>query len=355
MPFGSIGSVHGWDRIGSLLRHLGRRLLFIPLCRYVDDYFSVDREEVADHAMTCFARVVRALLGASSVAERKLEAAMPLVVLGLQVMATEDGVDVQVSEEKAVQWSQSLEVAQATGLLASGDASKTAGRLSFAAQHTFARLGRAMLRPLFAQQYSPLPGGKVGPLLRMAMKWWLQVLKERRCQTVPWSPAPRTADLFCDARGSPARVAAILFVDGEVLYTDWEPSAAVMKTFAPRRDEQIMGQELLAIAVGMSTFANRLAGRSVRVWTDNAGGEGALKCGAAHSSDHNMLVHGIWLLAWRLGCGLWIERVPTKENLADLPSRESYELVGSIGGVWTPPWLEDAFWQPCKWESVALT
>jgi hypothetical protein len=84
MPFGSIGSVHGWDRIGSLFRHLGRRLLFIPLLRYVDDYFSMDTEELAAHAMTCFARVVRALLGTGAVADSKLESAMPLVVLGLQ-------------------------------------------------------------------------------------------------------------------------------------------------------------------------------------------------------------------------------------------------------------------------------
>ena len=127
-----------------------------------------------------------------------------------------------------------------------------------------------------------------------------------------------------------------------------------MDTFVPRRDEQIMGQELLAIAVGLSTFAEQLAGRSVRIWTDNAGGEGALKGGAARSQDHNMLVHGIWLWAWRMGCSLWVERVPTKENSADLPSRESYSLVESIGGVWVQPGLEAAFWEPHKWRSIAL-
>ena len=200
MPFGSIGSVHGWDRIGSLFRHLGRRLLSIPLLRYVDDYFSVDTEELAAHAMTCFARVVRALLGAGAVGDSKLEAAMPLVVLGLQVTATNKGVEVVVSKKKAVQWWQMLEAALASGVLAAGDASKVAGRLSFAAQHTFLRLGRAMLRPLFAQQYASLPQGRIGPMLRLAMQWWQEVLKQRRCQTVPWAPRSLTSSAMPEDR-----------------------------------------------------------------------------------------------------------------------------------------------------------
>ena len=76
------------------------------------------------------------------------------------------------------------------------------------------------------------------------------------------------------------------------MYTDWAPAETVLDTFVNRNDDQIMGKELLAIAVGLSTFAQQLAGRSVRVWTDNVGCEGALKCGAARSSDHNLLVHG---------------------------------------------------------------
>ena len=91
---------------------------------------------------------------------------------------------------------------------------------------------------------------------------------------VQWRPCTATAELFCDARGSPARVAAVLFIDCKVLYTDWAPHTAALDTFLQRNDDQIMGQELMAIPVGLSTFANLLAWRSVRVWTDNVGGGG---------------------------------------------------------------------------------
>ena len=35
MPFGAVGSVFAWERVGALLCHLGRRLLHIPLLRHV--------------------------------------------------------------------------------------------------------------------------------------------------------------------------------------------------------------------------------------------------------------------------------------------------------------------------------
>ena len=49
------------------------------------------------------------------------------------------------------------------------------------------------------------------------------------CETVPYSLwSWPLAELFCDARGSPPRVAAVLFHGGAVSYTDVEPSAALM-------------------------------------------------------------------------------------------------------------------------------
>ena len=34
---------------------------------------------------------------------------------------------------------------------------------------------------------------------------------------------------------------------------------------------------------------------------------------------------------------IWIVRVPTDDNVADLPSREEYSLVKSFGAVWVEP------------------
>ena len=47
-------------------------------------------------------------------------------------------------------------------------------------------------------------------------------------------------------------------------------------------------------------------------------------------------------------------QVPTKENIADLPSREEYKLLEAIGAKWEKPYLADSFWRPEAWENVSL-
>jgi len=42
MPFGAVASVHAWERVGALVTVAIRRLLHIPVMRYVDDFFSFD-------------------------------------------------------------------------------------------------------------------------------------------------------------------------------------------------------------------------------------------------------------------------------------------------------------------------
>jgi hypothetical protein len=163
-----------------------------------------------------------------------------------------------------------------------------------------------------------------------------------------------TVELFCDARGEPPRLAAVLFADNRIEYTDVATPPELLSLFKQREDSQIMGQELLAIALGLSTFVDRLRGRCVRVWCDNKGGECCLRAGAAKSGDHNLLVHAMWLLAAREGFGLWVERVPTKENIADLPSRESYKLLQALGAVWRTPFFAPAFERPAAWETVSV-
>eukprot|EP00973_Karenia_brevis_P014605 1993953-Karenia_brevis.AAC.1 len=45
----------------------------MPVLRYVDDYFSADRPETAEHATGIFARLAKLFLGAEAIAEGKLE------------------------------------------------------------------------------------------------------------------------------------------------------------------------------------------------------------------------------------------------------------------------------------------
>jgi len=354
MCFGATASVHAWNRVGGLITHIARKLLHIPLLRYVDDMFSLDRPACVAHSLECLARVVRALMGRHSLQPKKMSYGLPLVVLGVEFDIQDEVVKVFPSEDKIAKWSAALLDVDNKQQLFAGEAGKFAGRLAFASQLTFSRLGRAMLRPFFAQQHAPLRKGALGPLLKLAVKWWLTAFKlNMRREICVYDREGPTFDLFCDARGHPARVAAVLFFNGNVVYTDWQPSPAVLGAFSYREDNQIMGLELLAILVGLITFADILEGYDVRIWTDNAGGEGALRKGASKSTDHNLLVHGTWLFAAKHRIGMFVKRVGTKENCADDPSREDYRLLSAIGAAWTAPKTIPQMAEPLSWAKWA--
>ena len=68
----------------------------------------------------------------------------------------------------------------------------------------------------------------------------------------------------------------MLYIDGDWLYTDGAPGGRHTLRFQQRADKQITSLEILAIAVGLSTFEVELAGRKVVLWSDNSGAEARL-------------------------------------------------------------------------------
>ena len=55
-----------------------------------------------------------------------------------------------------------------------------------------------------------------------------------------------------------------------------------------------------------------------------------------------------------LGTGVYVSRVASDENLADLPSREEYGLLARLGAVRVEPFLDDKFNDPGSWEALSL-
>ena len=81
----------------------------------------------------------------------------------------------------------------------------------------------------------------------------------------------------------------------------------------------------------------------VLVFSDNTGAEAAAKRGSAHAWDHCEMVHGIWTQAFLNQTHVWFVRVPSDDNLSDLPSRVKYELLHELAAVWRPPLIGKLF------------
>ena len=183
-----------------------------------------------------------------------------------------NGLTMRPAEDKAKKWLRDRDTAISCRVLSPGDASKLAGRLSWDGSFMFKRLGRALLRPVFDQQTRH--DGAVSAHLARALRWWAQVLRLRLSERVDWcEPASAPVHMFCDASSSPPYLGVVMFCDGEWQWTHSPVPCDLLNCFLRRRDAQIMGLELLAISLGLSTFASVLAGRCVIVHCDNKGSE----------------------------------------------------------------------------------
>ena len=66
--------------------------------------FLVLRSECAEHAVQCFVRLVRVLLGDSAISDKKVEWGESFTVLGVSIEMQSQGFTYRPSQEKIVKW-----------------------------------------------------------------------------------------------------------------------------------------------------------------------------------------------------------------------------------------------------------
>ena len=272
-PFGAVGSVNAWDVVGDAIAVIARHHLKLPILRYVDDYFSPEREAIADHAMVAFRDLVRILLGSDAVAPDKTECSNPITILGVVVTATPDGFSFVPSPQHIQGWLNTINEALAPGgILLAGAAAKLAGGLSWGCRAAFRRFGRAMMGPIHDQRWSAT--GHIRPELRRTLHWWAEVLSSGLTERRVWRPIRTVAlHIFCDASSRDARLGAVIWDTGVWYWTSTITPERVRASFCLRNDNQIMALELLAISLALATFEDRIRNRRIIVHCDNKGAE----------------------------------------------------------------------------------
>ena len=140
---------------------------------------------------------------------------------------------------------------------------------------------------------------------------------------------------------------------GLTLYATAVPSHAVMASFSPDKRTYITQLEALAALAVYSAEAEwrahgvDLRGREVNHFIDNTGALSAFVNGYARATDLARLSNMFWLLVAGMRVRPWLEYVPSLANIADLPSRDEYELLDRLGAHRVPdPTLPTAVdWQ----------
>ena len=238
---------------------------------------------------------------------------------------------------------------QRTGYCSAETAQKMAGRLSFAVTVSLGKVGRAFVRPFFAQANQPLPGGRASPWLLAACVWWTQYFERRPMASLPAGEDSRQRVLaWTDAAGASRKLSAVVCANGQWMYTFVYVPDAVWEQLLPRRDEQISMQEFLAIPLLLSTLHAVLANQLLLLAVDNQGVLGAMVSGRAGVDDLNMGVGKLWLMIADAGISVHIVRVESKANIADGPSRDYLDLLHELNAVFVDPVLPQ--WVRTLWQ-----
>ena len=145
------------------------------------------------------------LLGLQTKASKSVSFEQTLCILGaiLCFVPRSLHIEVAVDPAKATKWASILAQIVATRCCSQRTATKMAGRLSFAVYASTGKVGRAYLKPLYAQANAPLPRGRASPYLLQAAMWWIQYLVLCPSTTVPCLSSTRpTVHAWTDAAGA---------------------------------------------------------------------------------------------------------------------------------------------------------
>ncbi|KAJ1615819.1 hypothetical protein T492DRAFT_896760 [Pavlovales sp. CCMP2436] len=239
------------------------------------------------------------------------EVAVTNIFLGLEFnfsdFAAKDLIYVGVSQKRRDTLG-TLDKVLAEDYLTSGNAASLCGKLRFTLSPLFSRVEKAALSSIQAWGSSSKPSVSDVPTI---------VLTDAMYQRGSSRPAGLGAVYsFPESTGIvPRRI-----------FTFGEADAAFLAALANfgERATYISQLEVLAVLAAISGEAGeRLRGQVVHFYIDNQSALSGLHKGYSGCLDMAHLINAFWLRALELRITPWFSYVPSKSNLADLPSRPS--------------------------------
>jgi len=145
-------------------------------------------------------------------------------------------------------------------------------------------------------------------------------------------------DPHCDPHNTAYNPAVVTGCDeGHLVYASAVPPDDIVATFLRARDGDfqktyIAQLEVLAGVAVYFTYSERIRGRQVNHFIDNTVALSGLVHGYARKLDLARMINAFHLQVAALGAHVYYEFVPSKCNVADLPSRDEYDLLEEHGG-----------------------
>ena len=343
LPFGSTGSVFGFNRVSFALRCALVRFLRLHVTSFYDDFpvlefraLSRDTDWLVGQFFECLGWEV------SKDKELPFESCFRALGVLFDMRAVQSGgaIIVQNTEDRKVAITALIRQVLDRGYLSQQDAASLAGKLVYSEAQHWGRIGSLVCRPLGCRALSAGLNWGLDREMVEVLEFALDLVNK----SPPRFFVPRQDRscnlVFTDASFNPdtktGAVGGVLFPKegGRPLFFSDRFPGELVEMWMSSGSKQIIGQaEMLPVVLAKRVWSTMLRSGRNLFFIDN---ESAREC-FVRSASPNVFSRALVLLSvvedLRLGSLNWYARVPTLANWADGPSREDFSDMAKIGAV----------------------
>ena len=352
-PFGAGHAVPNFYRMAEWACRVARRLLFLVCDHFFDDFWIIEPKCTIASAVWAFNRIM-GLFGFQLDPGKQQLPAQVWHALGVEFdlrgLVASGKLFVQALARRLYNTAMAIVAVVNADRLRPAHAAKLFGRLDFLNTTLFGRVGRAGLAHLKERQYASDSTGewRLSKALRGALLWVLELLLVAPPRELPMdSHYDRPCLLYTDGSSDPNRtpqhyVGAVLFDPRRQhpQYTHCAVPDVVVERWLPAK-QHIHLVELFAGPLALDTWLDVLRDRLVIHFVDNSAALGALVKGYSPSGDMLHLAGDHWLRWAHLRAFIYVDRVESKSNVSDEPSRPDVPntVLDKLGAEFVDPCL----------------
>ena len=232
-------------------------------------------------------------------------------------------------------------------VLRPGAVSSFRGAVGYSRSQAFGRCGAAELH--YLGELSRRPPQRIDAQILMHLSFWGEYFGNCKPRTVLLGTQPPPVDIYGDGSEEPGGVGigGVLRFRGRGARREFFASKVeegrVRRWKEEAGGEKVIHQaEIYSVVVALRTWGPALRGRRLLVFVDNDAARAALVAGGSRALPSAKLVGEFWQLAAEYHLYPWVERVPTRSNPADAPSRgdrgqlkgKGFEEVVAVVASW---------------------
>ena len=345
-PFGAGHAVPNFYRLAEWASRVLIRGMSLMVDHFFDDYFYLERQPCAKVAQFCIQETFK-LLGLTLDPDKSQPPAEVASVLGVAFnttcLLTERRLLVEPKPSRRSNFIKMVDRILEQGILNPSLAASLLGKFGFLCSTLFGKVGRFCTGLVRQRQYSLGADVSLTQDLRIALKLMQHVVSVAPSRACHLGRQHKPAILYTDASDVPGRdprfgLGGVLILqepDFRIEFFSTSVPQAIVDSWFSR--STYMGQlEALACPVALTVWKSLLHNHKLIHWIDNDAVAASIVRGYSPKQDSTWIISEYWSLAAEFGIDVYIDRVESKSNLSDGPSRFDVSSLVAMGAVQVP-------------------